>query len=118
MGRFRLWRDARGQRIEDKLDTLIAQNALIMKGLTQALKKEDRIMAEIDDLEAAVARCETVEQSAVTLLGTLKSELDAALAGSDADLKARVAALSTKLGSDSDALAAAVVANTPAAPAT
>lgn len=79
------------------------------------ITKEGTIMAAIDDLEAKVAAQETVEASAITLLQGLKTELDAALATGDT---ARLQALSAKIDTDTQALAAAVAANTPAAPTT
>lgn len=72
-------------------------------------------MAAIDDLTAAVAADTTVDASAVTLLNQLKSLLDAAIASND---PTALQALSDQLGSNSALLAAAVTANTPAAPAT
>ena len=68
--------------------------------------------AELDALKAAVARDTDVENSAITLLQGLKAALDAAIAAND---PAALTALSASLGANSDALAAAVVANTPAA---
>ncbi len=67
-------------------------------------------MAAIDDLQAKVTAQTTVIGSAVTLLQQLKALLDAA--GTD---PAKLAALSDLIGSNTDALAAAVQANTPAA---
>jgi hypothetical protein len=69
-------------------------------------------MSELDDLKATVARTETVEDSAVTLLQGLKTALDAAIAAGD---PAALKALSTELGVKTDALAAAVTAGTPSA---
>lgn len=67
-------------------------------------------MAVLDDLEAKVAANTTVVGSAVTLLTELKTELDAAIASGD---PARLQAISDKLGTDTQSLADAVVANTP-----
>jgi hypothetical protein len=85
------------RRIERKLDLL--------------LKKENLIMSTLDTLTAEVANNTSVEQSAVTLLGNLKAELDAA--GTD---PVALKALSDQLAANDTALAAAIVANTPAAP--
>ena len=93
-----------------RLDRLDRQ--LRRLGLFSTLSTE-KIMSELDDLEAKVAAEESVEQSAITLLGTLKQELDAALADGD---MGRIQALSDKIGADTDALSAAITANTPAAP--
>ena len=90
---------------------------LILIGQAYLVKKVRQIMAEIDDLESKVAAEESVIASSNTLLAAIKSELDAALAGgNDADLKARIVALSAKIGADTDSISAAVAANTPAAP--
>lgn len=64
---------------------------------------------EIDELRANVARNTTVVESAVALIIEIKRLLDAA-----ANM-AEVKELSDRLGTDVDKLAAAVVANTPAA---
>jgi hypothetical protein len=71
------------------------------------------IMAALDDLTAQVARNSDVEDSAIALLQGLKKALDAAIASGN---PAALTALSTQLGAKTDALAAAVVANTPATP--
>lgn len=115
MSRFKLFHPARRQSTDEKLDTIIANQREIVARLIRIEGKEVKIMAEIDDLEARVAAEETVIASSNKLLGDLKTALDAALAGNDADLRARVAALATKIGADTDSISAAVVANTPAA---
>jgi hypothetical protein len=66
------------------------------------------LMAFIDDLEASVAAEKTVDDSILTLLNTLVT------AGSISP--ERAAAVLTALKGEQDRLAAAVVANTPAAP--
>jgi hypothetical protein len=69
---------------------------------------------ELADLQAQVARDTDVKSSAATLLRGLKEKLDAAIAAND---PAALTALSASLGATSDALAQAVVDNTPAEPA-
>jgi hypothetical protein len=69
------------------------------------------IMSSIDDLTAQVAASTTVEASAVTLIQGLAARL--AAAGTD---PTKLAALGASLKTSADALAAAVTANTPAAP--
>ncbi len=76
------------------------------------LHKLEATMAAVDDLTAQVAANTSVIESAITLLGNIKALLDAA--GTD---PAKLAALSATLAAEDDKLAAAVVANTPAAPA-
>lgn len=66
----------------------------------------------LDNLTAQVAAQEAVEASVITLLQTLKSELDAAISSGD---DAAVQAIADKLGTDTQALSDAVTANTPAA---
>lgn len=67
---------------------------------------------ELAALQAGVAKNTDVIESAITLLGNIKSLLDAAIASGD---PAALTALSTALGAEDDKLAAAVAANTPAA---
>lgn len=67
-----------------------------------------KIMQELDNLRAAVAAQTSVIDSTVTLLGGLKAALDAA--GTD---PAALAALSAEITAHTEALAAAVLANTP-----
>jgi hypothetical protein len=69
--------------------------------------------AELDKVEADVAAENTVIDSAVALLAGLKAELDAAIASGDPN---RLTALSASIEAKTAALAAAVTANTPAAP--
>jgi len=67
---------------------------------------------EFDSLKSEVERDTSVKGSAVTLLNGLKQALDAAIASND---PAALQALSDSLATSSNDLAAAVVANTPAA---
>lgn len=88
------------QRLDRMMDAI---NMLRVQGAIE--------MSALDDLEAKVTAQETVEDSAITLLQTIKAELDAAIAAGDT---ARIQALSDKIGSDTQKLADAVTANTPA----
>jgi hypothetical protein len=98
------------QRIERALDrNTNALNALS----TQLTKRIDLMAGELDALKASVSRNNDVVQSAITLIQGIKAALDAAIAAGD---PAALKALSDSLGSQDDALAAAVTANTPAAP--
>jgi len=87
-------------RIEAKLNTLLF---LTLKEGTM-----------FDKLHADVSANTDAVQSAVTLLGGLKAQLDAAIASGD---PAQLQALSDQLESNTQTLAAAVAANTAAAPA-
>lgn len=94
--------------IEASLATLITQGKAIMSQITDAF----------DALNVKVGALETTEASAVALLQGLKSALDAALAlGDPATIVAAVQAVSDKIGTDTQTLADAVAANTPATPA-
>ncbi len=73
--------------------------------------KEERAMAnELADLQAAVAKEDTVVDSAIVLLQGIKAALDAAIAAGN---PAALTALSADIGAKTDALSAAIVANTP-----
>ncbi len=82
----------------------------IFKQLSLILKNQTKMATDLSALQAAVEKDTAVDQSAITLLQGLKAALDAA--GTD---PVALKALSDQLGSNSDALAAAVAANTPAA---
>lgn len=70
-------------------------------------------MAAIDNLDAEVTENADATQSAIVLLGNLKTALDEAIASGD---MGRVQALADRLSGQTDQLAAAVAANTPQAP--
>ena len=73
----------------------------------------EKIMSALDDLQAAVTAEDTVIDSAITLINGIPALI--AAAGTD---PAKLAALQTDITTKSQALAAAVAANTPAAPPT
>lgn len=81
--------------------------------LMTLIHNQEVIMAALDDLKANVAKNTDATAAAVTLLGNLKTALDAAIASGNMD---QVQALSDAIGKNDDALAAAVTVNTPAAP--
>lgn len=100
--------EGRLARIEEKLATLIANGERQMATVQEAM----------DALTAEVARNTSVDESAVLLMNGLADQLAALLAAGDpAALVAGIEGIVAKLKTDNDALAAAVVANTPAAPA-
>ncbi len=80
--------------------------------LAAILKLEKHMGIELDDLTSKVQANSDVIDSAVTLLAGIKAKLDAAIASGD---PAALTALSAALGADTQQLADAVVANTPAA---
>lgn len=73
---------------------------------------EIHLMSALDNLRAQVERNTSVTDGAITLLQGLKKQLDDAIASGD---PAALQALSDNLGAETDKLAAAVTANTPAA---
>jgi hypothetical protein len=113
------WED----RVEQMLDSLLAGGRRVERmlvtqsfNLSKISNLEVEMSKEMDDLTAAVARSTDVETSAKTLMDGLKGQLDtviAQLAAAGVDTTALVA-LSGQIGTNTDALAAAVVADTPA----
>lgn len=86
------------RRLEDKLDQI----------LTIVINQGAQIMATLQDLQAAVTAEDTVIDSAITLLQGLAAQI-AALTPNQAAIDALAADISAK----TQALADAVVANTP-----
>lgn len=75
----------------------------------------------LGQLQAEIERTETVIEGAVTLINGINDRIKQAVTqalsnGATSDELAPFADLTTKLGADADNLAAAVQANTPAAP--
>lgn len=87
------------ERIESKLDALLERTSLVSN--------------QLDTLTAQVAVNATTEQSAITLINGLASQITAL-----ANDPAALLALAATLNQNATALAAAVTANTPAAPVT
>jgi hypothetical protein len=79
--------------------------------LKRILSNQEKTMATLDDVVAKVTNLGTVEDSIVALLVDLKAKLDAA--GTD---PVKLQALSDALSAQTQKLADAVTANTPAAP--
>lgn len=89
--------------VEQKLDLII-----------KLLKLEGKIiMSDLTQLQADVATETTVEQSAITLIGGLAQQIKDA--GTD---PVALKAVTDQMEANQAALAAAVAANTPAAPTT
>lgn len=94
-------------------DEEAARRLLAIEAQLTALLSEGKKMSQaMETLLQRVTDMETVENGAITLLGTIKAELDAALASNDTDA---IAALSDRIGNDTAALAKAVSDNTSAA---
>lgn len=81
--------------------------------ITQVRRGSKSIMADLTGLQQAVANETTIEQSAIVLLNGLSEQLKNA--GTD---PVALKALQDQIDASSAALAAAITANTPAAPAT
>jgi len=86
----------------------------ILLRLDEIYEQGKPIMSELDELKAKVAASITAQESARLLIVGLKAKLDAAIASGD---PAQLTALSSALDTETTALSAAVVANTPADPA-
>jgi hypothetical protein len=71
-------------------------------------------MPPLDGIEASLTRETDAGDAMATLLGTLKNELDAAIAALPS--QTALTALSDKIDANTTKWVAAVVANTPAAP--
>ena len=97
--------------LNDKLDAIqILLDGVDSKIATLTLKQE-QVMTDLTALTAEVERNTTVDESAIALLTGLAAQIEAL----KTDPVALQALADTMKGS-SDALAAAVLANTPAAP--
>ena len=91
----------------------VIQQALSLNLLSAIYKKVLIMAGELDNLTAQVAANSEVIDSAIVLIQGIKAALDAAIAGGN---PAALQSLSDALGAKDAELAAAVEANTPAAP--
>lgn len=73
-------------------------------------------MADFTGVNAEVTRLTDVVQSAVSLINGIAAKIDEAVSANDAGDNTALAGLADSLRAQSDGLAAAVAANTPAAP--
>lgn len=89
------------QSFERKMDT-------VTNALFHLLLQGYNIMAILDELTANVEKMKSASQSAITLLKNIKSKLDSC--GTD---PVKLAELSSTIGTEAQAMADAVVANTP-----
>lgn len=92
----------------DRVAELLAH---ILTRVNAVQAQETHVMTELDALTAQVHASDDVAASALVLINGIAARLAAA-----ATDPAALTALSAELKTNSDALAAAVVANTPAAP--
>ncbi len=91
----------------DRIKEILNDTRLIKLALKIIDEKDDKIMALVDDVLTDVTEQSTVVDSVVTLLGSLKGQLDNA--GTD---PVKLQAIKDQLDTNSAALANAVVANT------
>ena len=96
---------------------ILASLGRIEAKLGIVLREEETEIMDITKISQDVAAEKTVEQSAIVLLGNLKTSLDAAIAANDAGDPTELLTLSQQIENNTAALAAAVLANTPAAAA-
>ena len=101
---------AEGKLLHDKLDQILAGLARIESDLAVIFTKQEQAMTDLTALTAEVTRNTEVDQSAIALLTGLAAQIEALKTDPIA-----LQALADTMKGSSDALAAAVVANTPAA---
>ena len=99
------------QKLNDKLDSILILVSRIESVLAVLTMKQEQIMADLTALTAEVERNTTVDESAIALLTGLAAQIEALKTD-----PAALQALADTMRGSSDALAAAVLANTPAAP--
>lgn len=95
--------------IDRKLDMVLASNAKLEKIGAKIMSTGVTAQQALSDLQAKVAAETTVQQSAITLLQQLASQVSAANGVSPAAVEAVVAQIQSNI----DNLAGAVTANTP-----
>jgi peptidoglycan hydrolase CwlO-like protein len=98
---------------DDERFDIPAELRSIRESLHSLHRKLDTMSTALSDLQAAVAAQTTVDASVVTLLQGLSAQLTAALAAGD---DTAVEAAAQAIAANTATLAAAVTANTPAAP--
>lgn len=95
-----------------RLDHYLHYNEEIATLLKQILKKESLIMATMQELQAAVQRNTSVDDSVITLLQGISQQLKDAQAQNDPKA---IQDVITQLDADTQKMTDAVTANTPAA---
>jgi hypothetical protein len=96
-----------------RLDLVEAHLASISSALALITLQGEINMSALDDLTAQVQANTDAEQSAITLIQGLAAQIAA-----NATDSTKISALAAQLKTSATALGAAIVANTPAAPAT
>lgn len=98
--------------IEARLDALGKKLDLALVQLNSLLKAEEKMSQELDTLKTQVEENITLEGSIVTLVNGLAAQIEA-----NKTDPAALTDMATRLKASADIVAAAVTANTPAAPA-
>lgn len=99
------------EKLHRKLDAILILQARLESKIAALTLKQEQVMTDLSALTAEVERNTTVDESAIALLTGLAAQVESL----KTDPVALQALADTMRGS-SDALAAAVAANTPAAP--
>lgn len=95
-----------------RIDHFLHVDEEVIRLLKLILKKENQIMATLQELTAAVQRNTDVDDSVITLLSGISQQLKDALASND---PAAIQTLITQLDANTQKMADAVTANTPSA---
>ena len=105
--------------IAEKLDAIQLQNTQILAALNALKGETNTIMVDLTNLTAQVTNEVTVEQSAITLINGLAAQIQQLAQGTSNDpaVQTSLNNLATEIQNSATALAQAVTANTPAAPA-
>lgn len=98
-------------RIERRQVETIQLLLSLQRRIDNLTRTEIKTMSKLDDVTTHIQGLEDAQQSAITLLGTISAALKDA--GGD---PAKIDAIISRLDADKTAMAAAVVANTPADP--
>lgn len=99
------------QAVKITIQNLILLGSLDLSQLSALSERITAMSEALDTLITRVSEIETVADSAIELLAGLKASLDEAIASGD---PAALAQLSERLGAQSEELAQAIMANTPA----
>jgi hypothetical protein len=108
-----IWTQADYDAIVSQLMRIVTHQQQTNVLLSRLLNQEKNVMSALDDLTAQVTANTSAEQSAVTLIQGLAAQIAAAVNTEDS---AALESLAQQLNTSATALAAAVTANTPAAP--
>jgi hypothetical protein len=105
------------QQMSAQLDAILANQGLILAALTAIQKELQKMALSLAALQAAVASETTVEQSAITLIQGLATQITTLIAASGNSVDpVALQAIVTQMTTSQAALAAAVAANTTATP--